>query len=157
MKKLGMFFVLMLGIFAASCAGDDDICLHSEGTPRLKMKFKDSAGRLATLDSLYISADYGGGTQAVVQAARVDSVLVPLRIDGSGSTLLEIRRRKAEMPARLQLQYAEQAEYVSPACGIRKLYRDVRYQLHPAAGARAAEPAQNEITDEIRTHLYITF
>ena len=87
MKFRTIFLLFFALLFIYSCGGDDDLCTSGEATPRMKLKFKNqSTGKLKTLDTLYVSVDYGNGKIGVLTKTKVDSVLLPLRIDDSGYT-----------------------------------------------------------------------
>ncbi len=80
-----------------SCENDDDVCVSGEATPRLKIKFKSADNKVLTLDSLYLDVDYGNNNVlTVVRAAKVDSALVPIRVDDAGFTELYVRKTKKQ-------------------------------------------------------------
>ncbi len=75
--------ILVLGflLLLTSCGSDDDICLNSESTPRLKLKFKsadNTSDQLTTIDTLYVDVDYGKATlTSIIKAQpKVDSIFV---------------------------------------------------------------------------------
>lgn len=151
-------FLLLLALGTMACNSDDDICTSGEATPRLKLKFKNANNKEIKLDTLYIDINYGAGVREVVAKASVDSVFVPLRVDNTGSTELNIYTTKARTNGSVvRLNYTEKAEYVSPACGIRKLYQDLRSQLVTPNNVKNVELNQTEITNESKTHLYLIF
>lgn len=76
-----------------SCSSDDDICTSGEATPRIKIKFKTLAtGKLKTLDSVFVSVDYAAGNTVVInKQLKVDSLLIPLRVDDSPFTDIHVK------------------------------------------------------------------
>lgn len=124
----------------------------------MKMKFKTlSSQKEKTLDSLYISVDYGSGKKSIASLAKVDSVLVPLRVDEASSTELYFKTTKRGKESKLKVNYTVKSAYVSPACGVKRLYNDVSYSLETPDPIQKIETGQTEITNEDKTHLYLLF
>lgn len=158
MKKWVITFTLLWGIILVSCNNDDDICTSGERTPRMKLKFKDRNHKLKTIDTLYINADYGNGEQNIIAKTSVDSVLIPLKIDGSTYTDFKIyTSQKSTKKSILRVHYTEKLEYVSPACGIRKLYENLTTELLSNQPIINVEQNQTEILNEEKTHIYLVF
>ncbi len=155
--KVLLSFLLLA--FLVSCGSDDDICLSGEATPRLKMKFKTQAtGKLKTLDSVFVKVDYGNGPIAVIaNKVPTDSLLIPLRVDDAPATRIFVGQSRATVTSEVKINYTTSSEYVSPACGIRKIYKNVLAEVPAPAEVRAVEQLQNEITDENKTHFYLLF
>lgn len=154
------FILLLVAVLAlTSCSTDDDVCTGGEGTPRLKIKFKTEAtGKTRTMDSVFVSVDYGGGEVSVVQNRfPTDSVLIPLRVEDVPFTELYIRTAAAGPASVVKINHTTVNEYVSPACGIRKLYQEVTYQLQSPVPVLGTEAAQNQIVNEDKTHLFLLF
>lgn len=140
-----------------SCGSDDDICLHGEGTPRVKLKFKDKNNKLIQLPQVYVDVNYGGGVKNVINQKMADSLLIPLKVDGSGQTDLIIHTSESGAKSTVKIKYTEESVYVSPACGIRKLYRGVSSELGNPNPVLSLEQTQTEILNENKTHLYLIF
>ena len=156
MKKWIFLSLLALGV--VSCNSDDDICTSGEATPRLKMKFKNANNKEIKLDTLYVGIDYGSGEREVIAKVGADSVFVPLRVDNTGTTQLNIYTSKSKTKgSAIRLNYTEKSEYVSPACGIKKLYQNLTSQLIDSTIVTGVELNQTEITNENKTHLYLIF
>jgi len=149
-----LFFGLML---LSSCGGDDDVCISGEATPRMKVKFKSSDGRTATLDSLYVDVDYGSGAVSVLQANSVDSVLIPLRVDDNLFTEISLRTTNKGNSSKIKITYSLKSEYVSPACGFKRLYENVGATLVTPNPVIKIEQNQDLIIDENKTHFYFIF
>ncbi len=66
MKLLNYFFILVAITSLYSCGGEDDICTEGEATPRMKVKFKSTEGKLKTLDTLYVDVEYTAGIKSSV-------------------------------------------------------------------------------------------
>ena len=156
MKKiLAALLVLFLLI---SCGSDDDICTSGEATPRMKIKFKNSVtGNVKTLDSLYVDVDYGSGPVLVVQRKLADSCLIPLRVDEVPFTDVYVRLTKLGAKSKIKINYTTTSKYVSPACGIKRLYENLNPVLETATPVVSVEKNQNEIIDEKKTHIYLHF
>lgn len=159
LRKFTLFLWILLPLLAVvSCANDDDICTSGEATPRLKVKFKNqNTGKLLTLDSLYVAVDYGNGPQFVSSSAKVDSVLIPLRVDEQTFTDVFIKTSAKGSTSKFRLNYSTKNEYVSPACGIKRLYSNFGSQLLQQNPVLGTENNQSEISDENKTHLYLLF
>lgn len=144
-------------LFLSSCQGDDDVCVSGEATPRMKVKFKSSDGRTATLDSLYVDVDYGSGAVSVLQAKSVDSVLIPLRVDDNLFTEISLRTTNKGNSSKVKINYTLKSEYVSPACGFKRLYENVGATLVTPNPVIKIEQNQDLIIDENKTHFYFIF
>ena len=155
MKNLFPFLVVVFLLI--SCGGDDDICTGGEGTPRMKVKFKDTNNKLTTLDSLYVDVDYGNGLKNVISRARADSVFIPLRVDDTAYTEIQVRTRREDKAAKVRISYTTTSQYVSPACGLKKLYENVEATLETPDPVVNVEQTQKQILDENKTHLYLIF
>lgn len=157
MKKL-IFPFLILGFLLTSCENDDDVCVSGEATPRLKIKFKSADNKVLTLDSLYLDVDYGNNNVlTVVKAAKVDSALIPIRVDDVGFTELYVRKTKKGSVSKIKLNYNTTSEYVSPACGFKRLYQNLSGSLETANPVTKVELNQNQIINENKAHLYLVF
>jgi hypothetical protein len=157
MKKL-IFPFLILGFLLTSCENDDDVCVSGEATPRLKIKFKSADNKVLTLDSLYLDVDYGNNNiLTVVKAAKVDSALIPIRVDDVGFTELYVRKTKKGSVSKIKLNYNTTSEYVSPACGFKRLYQNLSGTLETANPVTKVELNQNQIINENKAHLYLVF
>ena len=157
MKKL-IFPFLILGFLLTSCENDDDVCVSGEATPRLKIKFKSADNKVLTLDSLYLDVDYGNNNiLTVVRAAKVDSALIPIRVDDAGFTELYVRKTKKGSVSKIKLNYNTTSEYVSPACGFKRLYQNLTRTLETANPVTKVELNQNQIINENKAHLYLVF
>lgn len=159
MKFLRIFFVSIFLMMLFSCGSDDDICLGGEATPRLKLKFKTKAtGKVKTLDSLFVKVDYGNGPVSVISArTKTDSVLIPLRVDDAVFTKIFVGLSAKTVTSEIKINYATKAEYVSPACGIKKIYEAVNPVLEVPAAVIDIEKNQNQIIDESKTHFFLLF
>ncbi len=141
-----------------SCGSDDDICTSGEATPRMKIKFKNAAtGNAKTLDSLYVDVDYGNGAINVSQQRLADSTLIPLRVDENEFTEIYVHLTKNGAKSKIKVNYSTKTEYVSPACGIKKLYENLETTLSNADPVLSVENNQTSILDENKTHLYLHF
>ena len=141
-----------------SCENDDDVCVSGEATPRLKIKFKSADNKVLTLDSLYLDVDYGNNNiLTVVRAAKVDSALIPIRVDDAGFTELYVRTSKKGSVSKIKLNYNTTSEYVSPACGFKRLYQNLSGSLETANPVTKVELNQNQIINENKAHLYLVF
>ena len=157
MKKL-IFPFLIFGFLLTSCENDDDVCVSGEATPRLKIKFKSADNKVLTLDSLYLDVDYGNNNiLTVVRAAKVDSALIPIRVDDAGFTELYVRKTKKGSVSKIKLNYNTTSEYVSPACGFKRLYQNLSGTLETANPVTKVELNQNQIINENKAHLYLVF
>lgn len=159
MKFLKIFFVSIFLLPLFSCGSDDDICIGGEATPRMKIKFKTKAtGKMKTMDSLFIAVDYGVGPIAVFgSVAKTDSVLIPLRVDETPFTKMYVGISRTAVNSEIKINYTTDSEYVSPACGIKKLYQNVSSELEVPNAVSGLEQNQTQIIDESKTHLYLLF
>lgn len=140
-----------------SCTSDDDICTSGEATPRMKLKFKTTDGKQKTLDTLYVSVDYSSGKSLIYHNKAVDSVLIPLRVDDQDYTNIYIKQRLNGPESKIRINYTTTSEYVSPACGIKRLYDNLDVALEKQDPVTSLEKNQNQIVNEDKTHLYLIF
>ena len=157
--KRNLVLLFLLSIFLYSCGSDDDICISGEATPRMKIKFKTkSTGKMKTLDSLFIAVDYGKGPVPVFGSVmKTDSVLIPLRVDETPFTEMYVGTSRKKVDSKIKLNYTTVAQYVSPACGIKKLYQNFIPELEVPNAVLGIEPNQTQIIDESKTHLFLLF
>ena len=144
-------------LFLSSCQGDDDVCVSGEATPRMKVKFKSADGRVATLDSLYVDINYGSGLVNVIKAKSIDSVTIPLRVDNNPFTEISLRTSEKGSASKIKVTYSLKSEYVSPACGFKRLYENVGGTLVTPNPVIKIEQNQDLIIDENKTHFYFIF
>lgn len=144
-------------LFLSSCQGDDDVCVSGEATPRMKVKFKSADGRVATLDELYIDVNYGSGLVNVIKAKSVDSAMIPLRVDNNPFTEISLRTSEKGSASKIKVTYSLKSEYVSPACGFKRLYENVGGTLVTPDPVIKIEQNQDQIIDENKTHFYFIF
>ncbi len=154
-----IFLILLAFFFVVSCNTDDDICSGGEGTPRMKIKFKTLAtGKPRTLDTIFVNVNYGNGEIAVVKRmTKTDSILIPLRVDDVAFTEMAVSISQKGPQAKIKVNHTTRTEYVSPACGIRKLYENVNSTLIIPNPVIGIENAQTEIVNENKTHLFLLF
>jgi hypothetical protein len=157
--KIKALLLLFIFLFLSSCGSDDDICIGGEATPRMKIKFKTKAtGKMKTMDSLFIAVDYGVGPVAVFGAvSKTDSVLIPLRVDETPFTKMYVGTSRVAVNSEIKINYTTDSEYVSPACGIKKLYQNFNSELEVPNAVLGIEQNQTQIIDESKTHLYLLF
>ena len=144
-------------LFLSSCQGDDDVCVSGEATPRMKVKFKSADGRVATLDSLYVDINYGSGLVNVIKAKSIDSAMIPLRVDNNPFTEISLRTSEKGSASKIKVTYSLKSEYVSPACGFKRLYENVGGTLVTPNPVIKIEQNQDQIIDENKTHFYFIF
>ena len=144
-------------LFLSSCQGDDDVCVSGEATPRMKVKFKSADGRVATLDSLYVDINYGSGLVNVIKAKSIDSATIPLRVDNNPFTEISLRTSEKGSASKIKVTYSLKSEYVSPACGFKRLYENVGGTLETPNPVIKIEQNQDQIIDENKTHFYFIF
>lgn len=154
MKKL--LSILILSIITISCGADDDICESGEGTPRMKITFKNGE-KITTLDSLKVYVDYGARTVDLGWSRNADSILIPLRVDESPFTDLYIKRTKKGDSSKVRVSYTTKSIYVSPGCGAKLNYENVSGQLLKSTPVIKLESGQNFIENEDKTNLYLVF
>lgn len=159
MKFLKTLFVSLFLLSLFSCGSDDDICIGGEASPRMKIKFKTQAtGKMKKLDSLFIKIDYGQGPIPVFgSVVKTDSVLIPLRVDDTPFTRVYVGLSRDEVNSEITVNYNTKSEYVSPACGIKRLYENVNSELVVPNAVKALEQNQTQIIDESKTHLFLLF
>lgn len=155
--KFAINLFLICSFFCVSCTSDDDICTSGEATPRMKIRFKTELGKEKTLDTLYLSVDYSTGKSLIYHAANVDSVFLPLRVDDQPFTDFYVKLRKNGPESKIRVNYTTSSEYVSPACGIKRLYQNVESALQQSDPVLNIENFQNQIVNEDKTHLYLIF
>ncbi|AZB23677.1 hypothetical protein EG339_03085 [Chryseobacterium bernardetii] len=149
LSLVGMFF---------SCGSDDDICESGEGTPIMKVAFRsESSGKETTLDSLSVAVDYGSGKVDLGWQAKIDSRLIPLRVDDSPYTDIYFKTSTKSKESKVRVTYTTKATYVSPGCGVKKTYENVSSELITADPVKSVVNGQNQILNEDKTNLYLVF
>lgn len=139
-----------------SCGSDDDICESGEGTPRLKVMFKNG-DKTTILDSIKVSADLGSGIVDFGWTKDVTSVLVPLRVDDSPYTDIYFKTTITGDSSKVRVMYSTKSIYVSPGCGVKKNYENVSFQLLKSNPVINLESGQNFIENEEKTNLHLIF
>ena len=89
--------------------------------------------------------------------SKTDSLLIPLRIDASDFTDIYISTSKTVNTSKIKLKYTTISEYVSPACGIKRIYDNLEPVLEIPSEVTALEKNQNQIANEAKTHLFLIF
>nr|WP_315025952.1 DUF6452 family protein [uncultured Chryseobacterium sp.] len=142
-----------------SCGGDDDICESGEGTPRMMVGYKLlQSGQNVTLDSLYVSVDYGTGTLVDLGVtANGTSRLIPLRVDDSPYTDIYFKTRIKGPQSKVRVSYTTKSAYVSPGCGIKKNYENLSSELITPTPVKKLEIGLNQIENENKTNLFLLF
>ncbi len=154
-----VFAALLVSVFMLSCGNDDDICTSGEATPRMKIKFKTAAtGKLRTLDTLHVAVDYGDGPVAVLaNNFNTDSAMIPLRVDEHPYTDIFVKTTSQGNASQVRIHYTTKNQYVSPACGVKRLYETLDATVQVPNPVVSTEKNQNEILDENKTHLFLLF
>lgn len=156
MRKL--LFIFGIFLLLISCGSDDDICLSSESTPRLKMRFRNADGALVRLDSLYVDVNYDGKTyKNIITQANVDSIRIPLRIDDSPYTDVRFRLRKREDTSNVRISYDKKAIYVSPACGFKINFENMKAELIKSSPVMEVQPNSTSLNNESQINFYLRF
>ncbi|MCW3160247.1 hypothetical protein [Chryseobacterium oryctis] len=157
MKYFKFFFLIGFLSFLASCGGDDDICESGEGTPRMKVSFKNIDNKEVTLDSIYVAVDYGSGKVQLGGSKSSTSRLIPLRVDDSPYTDVYFRLTKDGKESHVKVNYTTKSIYVSPGCGVKKTYENLNSELIIPNPVLSVENGQNFIENEDKTNLYLIF
>lgn len=158
MKHFKLLFYLIPFAFAMTqCTQGDDICT-SGGTPKMKVRFKKDT-KLFTVPKLFVSILIANDTINVSQSdtLQVDSLMIPLKVNGEGFTDILVKTAKQGPYSKIRINYTETSQYVSPGCGIRKLYDNLTSTLVTPNPVKAIEQNANQIHDELKTVLYFDF
>lgn len=154
-----LFLYLFLTIVLTSCGGEDDICTSGEATPRIILKFKTaSTNKIRTLDSIFVSVDLGNGLQRIITSRNsTDSIIVPLRVDDALFTDFYVKLGPVADSSKIRINYTTKSEYVSPACGVKKIYENVNSTLLSTNPVLKIEQTQNIISNEDKTSFFLLF
>lgn len=110
------------------------------------------------MDSIRINVDYGNGeVKNMIKASKVDSVLIPMRVDNSLFTDIYVQETYSGPKSKIRVNYTTESIYVSPACGYKKLYYNVQSELLEKNPVLSIENKQNQIIDENKISLYLKF
>lgn len=152
-----LIFGMML--LLTSCGSDDDICLGEESTPRLLLKFRNASNQLVRPDTLYVDVDYGKAqlTNIVTAGVLLDSIYIPLRIDGNPYTDISVRQRKVGPTSKIRINYDTKSIYVSPACGFKINYENLKGDLLQADPVQSIQTNNTSLTDESKINFYLRF
>lgn len=141
-----------------SCGGEDDICESGEGTPRMKIAFRSAdSDKPKTVDSLYVAVDYGSGKVDLGKLTKIDSRLIPLRVDDSPYTDVYFKLTIKGAESKVRINYTTKSSYVSPGCGIKKYYENLKSELITPNPVLKLEDGLNQIENEDKTNLYLVF
>ncbi len=157
MKYLRYLIVLCGLCMIWSCGGDDDICESGEGTPRMRIGFKSQDGKITMLENVYVAVDYGSGKVELGRQQKVESILVPLRVDDNAYTDIYVREEEKGKESQVRISYTTKATYVSPGCGVKKSYENLNAELVTTDPVKGTEVAQNQIENEDKTSIYLIF
>jgi hypothetical protein len=80
-----------------------------------------------------------------------------LRVDNNPFTEISLRTTNKGNASKVKINYTLKSEYVSPACGFKRLYENVSGTLETANPVLKIEQNQDQIIDENKTHFYFTF
>ncbi|UHO38774.1 hypothetical protein H5J24_00805 [Chryseobacterium capnotolerans] len=150
-----LIMLCLVGMFY-SCGSDDDICESGEGTPRMKIAFRSvDSNKEKTVDSLSVAVDYGSGKVDLGWQTKIDSRLIPLRVDDSPYTDIYFKTSTKSKVSQVRVKYTTQATYVSPGCGAKKTYDNVSGELITSDPIQKVENGQNQILNEDKTNLYL--
>ena len=78
-------------------------------------------------------------------------------MDETPFTKMYVGVSRVAVNSEIKINYSTSAEYVSPACGIKKLYQNVNSVLEVPNAVLGVEQNQNQIIDESKTHLFLLF
>ncbi|KIC64600.1 DUF6452 family protein [Chryseobacterium taiwanense] len=156
MKYITIIILLCSLGMLTSCGGDDDICESGEGTPRMKVMFK-KAGKQTTLDSIKVFVNYGSNVVDFGWQEDVDSIFVPLRVDDSPYTDIFVKTTTTADSSKVRVNYTTKSMYVSPGCGMKKNYENLKSELLLSTTVLSVETGQNFIENEEKTNLYLNF
>ncbi|SEF99528.1 hypothetical protein SAMN05421847_1229 [Halpernia humi] len=158
MKIITCFVAFLFCLSLMNCSNEDDICTSGEATPRIKIKFKSQDNKLKTLDSIFVSVDFGSGAKNILsQKFPTDSILIPMRVDDAPFTDIYVKLASKADSSKIRINYTTKSQYVSPACGIKKLYENVNPVLEKANPVLKIEQNQTQILNEAKTSLYLIF
>lgn len=156
MNRLVGFLLILF--FFTSCTSDDDICVSGEATPRMKVNFRDFEGnRELQVDTLFVAVDYGEGKKDIIAQAKVDSIFIPLRVDNANATDVYVKTRTEGEESHIKISYQTDQSYVSPACGFKKLYKEVSLEIDNIGPVRRVDQLQPEIINEDNAHFTFVF
>lgn len=122
------------------------------------MKFKEGTdNKILKLGRIIVDVDYGNGAKTVLNQTLADSILIPLRVDNNAFTDIYVRTSETGSKSKIRVNYTSESQYVSPACGFKKLYKNVSSTLEIPNPVTKVEQTQTEIINEEGTHLYLIF
>lgn len=110
-----------------------------------------------TVDSLNVAVDYGSGKVDLGWQTKIDSRLIPLRVDDSPYTDVYFKVSTKGTESKVRINYTTRSTYVSPGCGIKKNYDNLSSQLITPNPVQNLEEGLNRIENEDKTNLYLLF
>lgn len=126
MKRSFLYIFLIVTSFSA--CEKDDICL-SPTTPKLILRFYDSADntKLKAVSNLSIIAE--SKTDSLYTNQVVDSIAIPLNVNGT-QTIYNLKTSSTGNIAdnkynKLTLNYTTEEVYVSRSCGFKTIFKNV--------------------------------
>jgi hypothetical protein len=121
MKKIIVF--ILLSVVILSACEKDDFCILNPVTPKLILRFYDTANRetLKDVTSFYVWAE---GKDSIFKNISTDSLVIPLN---RFATETIYNFSKNNVVNQFTVQYTTQDDYVSRSCGFRVLFNDVNF------------------------------
>lgn len=158
MKNVRLFYGIILSLFIVIWAcEEDDICLEG-GTPRLHIQFKVLAtDEPFDIDTLIVQRlNENNEFEFVLNAAKVDSVLLPMRLDVDQTKFVFAYQTVNPIFDTLTLNYNLKSVFISKACGFKENYENIQVE-NTENEIKRIDIEQNNITNEKNPHLSIFY
>ncbi len=153
-KNLSLILIIL---FVIGCE-EDDVCI-GEASPNWVVKIKNQQTQLAdTLDTLYVEYRDSDDVLDTLKLYQVDSFQVPLRIDGGaiGFGFISSLQDDAVKDS-ISMNYESEEEYVSKACGLKKVFKNVSYIEHSLDSIQSIESLTPQISNDDEVHIVLYY
>ncbi len=149
--------ILIVFLIALFSCQEDDVCVDGS-TPNLVVKLKnalDSSNYF--IDTLLVTYKNSENQTDTLRMIETDSFQIPLRIDNGDIGFSFFSSLSNNSQDSLAMHYTPSEEFVSKACGLKKIYENVSYQWIENVEIQNFEVLQPNITNSNEVHLYLYY
>lgn len=162
MNRTKLFLTLFLAsVFTISCEPDDICASTTPTTPKLILRFYDSANP-NTLKSVENLAIQGVGNELIYSVSSTDSIAVPLKSQETATSFILTKNfsdpaTDSTNPDQINLVYTSDQIYISRACGFKAQYElnQPTLETDTSAWIQTIELSTAVIENETKAHVKI--
>ncbi len=158
MKYIKKFLIISVLVSLYWSCEEDDVCLEG-ASPNLVVLINDATTEeRMTLDTLFVEYWDSDAVIDTLKFYNKDSVQIPLRID-DGAIGLGFMYSLQEGSAKdsLAMSYSSQLQYVSKACGMKKIFTEVAFQAISIDSIQSISAVTQTISNDQEVHLLLYY